>query len=259
MARSDGSEPRKLVTTPGRAFWVRWSPDGARLRFTLMSQGYAGSLWEISAEGHDLRAVPLARGEHDLDCCGEWSPDSRHFFFRRIRDNRADIWAIRERKGLFGRTASRTRTADERTAALCGSRAHPGQPAPAGHRNPTPRREPAVRSGKREFAPYHAGGAAGWFAFSRDGQWVAYIESRERHSVAQQSRWQRATPAHPTAAAAPVAALVAGWHAPRLHGTDARTALEDLRHSCRGGRTASRFWRAIVPRRIRTGLQTGSL
>ena len=41
VAGSDGSEPRTLATTPGRAFWVRWSPDGARLRFTVVSpQGY---------------------------------------------------------------------------------------------------------------------------------------------------------------------------------------------------------------------------
>ena len=103
VAGSDGSNPRTLATTPGRAFWVRWSPDGARLRFTVVSpQGDTRSLWEVSAEGLGLRPVPLGRGEHDVDCCGEWSPDGRHFFFSRFRDNRADIWAIRERTGLFG-------------------------------------------------------------------------------------------------------------------------------------------------------------
>jgi DNA-binding winged helix-turn-helix (wHTH) protein len=34
MANSDGSEPHKLVTAPGRAVWLRWSPDGSHLRFT---------------------------------------------------------------------------------------------------------------------------------------------------------------------------------------------------------------------------------
>jgi dipeptidyl aminopeptidase/acylaminoacyl peptidase len=80
LAGSDGSEPRKLATTPGRASWMRWSPDGARLRFTVVSpQGETRSLWEVSAEGHGLRPVPLGRSEHDVDCCGEWSPDGRHF------------------------------------------------------------------------------------------------------------------------------------------------------------------------------------
>jgi hypothetical protein len=108
VARSDGSEPRRIAATPGRAFWLRWSPDAARLRFTVISrQGIARSLWEVSAEGHDLRPLPLGHDEHDLDCCGEWSSDGRHFFFRRFRDNRADIWAIREGSGLFVPAASK--------------------------------------------------------------------------------------------------------------------------------------------------------
>ncbi len=189
VARSDGSEPRKLATTPGRAFWLRWSPDGARLRFTLISpQGYAGSLWEISAEGHGLRALPLARGEHDLDCCGEWSPDARHFFFRRFRDNRADIWAIRERKGLFDRTASepaRVTSGPPHFAAVV--------PTRDGRRllviGTQPRGENLrFDPGKREFAPYHTGGLAGWFAFSRDGKWVAYVESRDTETILWRSR-----------------------------------------------------------------------
>jgi DNA-binding winged helix-turn-helix (wHTH) protein len=70
LARSDGSEPRRIAATPGRAFWLRWSPDAARLRFTVISrQGIARSLWEVSAEGHDLRPLPLGHDEHDLDCC----------------------------------------------------------------------------------------------------------------------------------------------------------------------------------------------
>ena len=32
---ADGNDPHKLVTTPALAFWLRWSPDGRRLRFTL--------------------------------------------------------------------------------------------------------------------------------------------------------------------------------------------------------------------------------
>jgi serine/threonine protein kinase len=35
LVKSQGSEPRKLVTLPGVAWRLRWSPDGTRLRFTL--------------------------------------------------------------------------------------------------------------------------------------------------------------------------------------------------------------------------------
>ena len=180
LAGSDGSEPRKLATTPGRASWVRWSPDGARLRFTVISpQGDTRSLWEVSAEGHGLRPVPLGRGEHDVDCCGEWSPDGRHFFFSRFRDNRIDIWAIQERRGLFsGRATGPARvtsgplyftapvpTRDGRRLLVIG-----GQPRGENLR---------FDLGRREFAPYNAGGLAGWFAFSRDGEWMAYVQYPE--------------------------------------------------------------------------------
>lgn len=33
LAAWDGSNPRKLVTTPGRAYWIRWAPDDRELRF----------------------------------------------------------------------------------------------------------------------------------------------------------------------------------------------------------------------------------
>src|SRR5579863_9347169 len=35
VARGDGNESRQLVTTPGRPWWLRWSPDGTQLRFTV--------------------------------------------------------------------------------------------------------------------------------------------------------------------------------------------------------------------------------
>ena len=47
VAASDGSDARQLATIPGRAFWVRWSPDGARLRFTLFyPQNSTRSIWK---------------------------------------------------------------------------------------------------------------------------------------------------------------------------------------------------------------------
>src|SRR5205823_15025331 len=55
VARSDGSEPRKLATLSGSPEYIRWSPDGKSIRFTLKREpnskfvtgvwnGY--SLWE---------------------------------------------------------------------------------------------------------------------------------------------------------------------------------------------------------------------
>ena len=180
MAGSDGSNPRKLVTTPGRAFWVRWSPDGSHLRFTVMSpKGDTRSLWEVSADSHGLRPVPLGRGEHDVDCCGDWTPDGRHFFFGRIRDNRPDIWATRERTGLFGWRATEP-------ARLTSGRLYLTAPVPTrdGRRLLVIGGQPRGENlrfdlGRREFTPYNVGGTAGWFATSRDGEWIAHVQYPE--------------------------------------------------------------------------------
>ena len=257
LAGSDGSEPRKLATTPGRASWVRWSPDGARLRFTVVSpQGDTRSLWEVSAEGHGLRPVPLGRGEHDVDCCGEWSPDGRHFFFSRFRDNRY-IWAIQERRGLFSRRATGPArvtsgpldftapvpTRDGRRLLVIG-----GQP-----RGENLRFDPSTR----EFVRYDPGGWGGWFAFSRDGTWVAYAQYRKvRCGVAGST------------AASGASSRNRRWGS-CCHGGRrmARGSLSwDGHRDSSGGSTPflrraasrSRSWKATVPRRIPIGLQTES-
>src|ERR1700722_19619541 len=37
-ARSDGSDPKQLATLPGTASWLRWSPDGSRVRLTVFDK-----------------------------------------------------------------------------------------------------------------------------------------------------------------------------------------------------------------------------
>jgi Tol biopolymer transport system component/DNA-binding winged helix-turn-helix (wHTH) protein len=189
LAKVDGSESRKLTSTPGRAVWLRWSPDGARLRFTLIdARTTARSLWEVSAEGRDLRPL-LPRGAEGADeCCGEWTPDGRHFVFRAYRDNRTDIWVICEGRGPFRKNSGRAvrlTTGPLHFAAAVPSR--------DGRRlfvvGVQPRGEVLrydLRS--REFTPYQAGLWENLFTFSRDGEWVAYIENRGKESTLWRSR-----------------------------------------------------------------------
>ena len=91
----------------------------------------------------------------------------------------SDIWAIQERRGLFGGRATGPArvtsgplyftapvpTRDGRRLLVIG-----GQPRGENLR---------FDLGRREFAPYNAGGSAGWFAFSRDGEWMAYVQYPE--------------------------------------------------------------------------------
>jgi Tol biopolymer transport system component/DNA-binding winged helix-turn-helix (wHTH) protein len=94
----DGSGPRKLITTPGLAFWLRWSPDGRRLRFTIRDpKRQTTELWEVSADGNNLHRLLPGWSQPASECCGSWSPDGMNFVFQSEHNGRKNIWALRKR------------------------------------------------------------------------------------------------------------------------------------------------------------------
>jgi DNA-binding winged helix-turn-helix (wHTH) protein/Tol biopolymer transport system component len=189
LAESDGSASRKLTTTPGRAVWVRWSPDGTRLRFTAVGpQNRTRTIWQVSDEGRGMQPVPLDRHQQDMDCCGDWSPDGRSFFFLRYRDPRVELWAIRERTGLLGGAAKapvQLTTGPMYIPALVPART-PGRVLVVGGLERGENLRFDVRTG--EYARYNPGGWARWFASSRDRAWMAYFESGGMKSELWRSR-----------------------------------------------------------------------
>jgi Tol biopolymer transport system component len=177
LTRRDGAEPRKLVTTAGRSQWLRWSPDGVRLRFTLAANPFTnlGSLWEVSADGTNLH--PLLPGWNDppAECCGSWTPDGKYFVFQSRRNGTAHLWALREKGSLFRRATSEP-------VQLTTGPMNLGRPVPSKDGKKLfvvgglPRGQ-LVRydSKSHEFLPYLSGISAEGVDFSRDGAWVAYV------------------------------------------------------------------------------------
>jgi Tol biopolymer transport system component/DNA-binding winged helix-turn-helix (wHTH) protein len=83
-----------LTTLPGRAFRMRWSPDGDLLRFTLLDPlAHTSSLWQIRRGD---KAVPLLSGwtHPSSECCGVWTPDGRHFVFASSHGGASDLWEL---------------------------------------------------------------------------------------------------------------------------------------------------------------------
>ncbi len=184
IARSDGTDDRKLASVPGMAYLPRWSPDGKRLRFTLAREAYlvskhsvtqmaASTLWEISADGTQLHA--LLPGWHDAQCCGNWTRDGRYFVFQGIRNGTSSVWAMRERASVF-------QTAAEKPVELT--------TGPMSSYGPVPSRDgkqlfvggrqtriEIVRydTSSKTFVPFLSGVSAEGLDFSRDGKWVTYI------------------------------------------------------------------------------------
>lgn len=103
IAAEDGSGVRKFATLPGRAFWLRWSPDGRVLRFTLLnSENHTTSLWEIAANGKDQHPLLPGWNNPPAECCGSWTADGRYFVFQSTRNGDSNIWQIEEDTGLVG-------------------------------------------------------------------------------------------------------------------------------------------------------------
>lgn len=95
IVREDGSDNRKFADLPGRAFWLRWSPTGALLRFTILdAANRSSSLWEIASSGSGLRPLLPGWSSPAYECCGSWSADGKHFVFQSAHGGSTDIWEI---------------------------------------------------------------------------------------------------------------------------------------------------------------------
>jgi serine/threonine protein kinase/Tol biopolymer transport system component len=176
IVQSQGGDPQKLVTLPGRAQWLRWSPNGTRLRFTLNDpKTGSNSLWEIAADG--TRPHPILSDFNDppAECCGNWTHDGRFFLFQSTKNNRTHIFAIQEKAGLFGKVA-------DGPIQLTAGPLNYYAPLPSADGKKVfgvgsqPRGELSRWDSKtQQFAPYLFGLPIEGLDFSRDGEWVAYV------------------------------------------------------------------------------------
>jgi serine/threonine protein kinase/Tol biopolymer transport system component len=177
MAKADGTDSRKLLSVKGDIKNISWSPDGGHLRFD--STETAGTLgqqleWEVAADGTGLHR--LLEGWHNPpnECCGKWTVDGKYFLFQ----SNSQIWAL---------PASR---------AFLRSEAKPIQLtfSPMSLSNPLPSKDgqrlfvigqtyrgelTRYDSKSGQFAPFLGGISAEHVAFSKDGQWVAYVSFRD--------------------------------------------------------------------------------
>jgi Tol biopolymer transport system component len=173
LARADGTDSRRLVTTEGPPGVPMFSPDGSRIRFSIFGRQSRRSLWEVRSDGSNLH--PLLSGWHDppVECCGRWTPDGRYYVFDSGAFNDHNLFALREGSSLF----SRTRTPVQLTTGpLIYSTALPSSDGKKLYVQGKQQRGELVRydTASQNFVPFLGGLSASDLAFSRDGKWVAY-------------------------------------------------------------------------------------
>ena len=176
IAKSDGGEPRKLISVNGDIRNVTWSPDSSHLRFD--SSETAGTVGlqierEVSVDGTGLH--PLLPGWHNPpdECCGKWTADSKYFIFQ----SQGQIWALAN-AGIFQSVP--------KPILLTSSPMTLSSPLPSKDGKKlfvigrTYRGELVRFDAKTSrFLPFLDGISAEYIDFSKDGKWITYTSYPE--------------------------------------------------------------------------------
>jgi serine/threonine protein kinase len=107
LAKSDGSQLRKLLTTSGVPFAPRFSPDGSRIRFTEGDpQQNVSTLWEAKVDGSGLHAVLSGWPNQGAESNGQWTPDGAYYLFTHAEGTATNIWALSDRHSSFHKSVA---------------------------------------------------------------------------------------------------------------------------------------------------------
>ena len=94
--RLDGGTITPVARLEGRAFWLRWSPDGKMLRFTVMDPlTHTGSLWELKRGSKTPRPLLKNRIGEMFDCCGNWTADGKGYVFQASVKSSSNLWELK--------------------------------------------------------------------------------------------------------------------------------------------------------------------
>ena len=122
----------------------------------------------MAADGSGLHRLPIGGG-----CCGTWSADGRHYFYRKIRDT----WILPERYSLFGRVELGTPVQLTAGPIIYG----PPTPSADGKMLFVVGEQKRVElvhhaSGSKQWVPFLGGISAGELEVSPDGKQILFTD-----------------------------------------------------------------------------------
>jgi len=179
VAGADGADLHPVATLPGPAYWLRWSPDGKTLRYTVRDlEIRTTSLWEMPSTFRDAHPLLPAWSNPASECCGTWTADGSDFVFQSSHSGHEEIWRMREKPWYL-----RDREPQQVTSGPIDSQAP--VTSTQGHRiffvGANPRIELLEAEAKGsgfEFLPNDLWAAA-FVKYSADGEWVAWLNAAD--------------------------------------------------------------------------------
>jgi Tol biopolymer transport system component/DNA-binding winged helix-turn-helix (wHTH) protein len=83
------------ASLPGRAFWLRWEPNGKLLRFTILDPiTHTHSLWQLTPSNRTPHRILADFHQPAGECCGVWTADGRSFVFQSSKGGNNDLWKL---------------------------------------------------------------------------------------------------------------------------------------------------------------------
>jgi Tol biopolymer transport system component/DNA-binding winged helix-turn-helix (wHTH) protein len=177
---NDGQQPRVLASLPGIPFWMRSSPDGQRVRFTVIEPAtHTTSLWELTINGNKVQQLLPAWSDPHSECCGTWTRDGKYYIFQSNGPEGSNLWILPEKRPLSLRTPQPFQLTS----------------GPLSYLSPIPSRQDnkifligahmrsqlhRLDTASRQFVPYLPEiGMADRAEFSKDGAHVAWISTND--------------------------------------------------------------------------------
>ena len=89
------STPKLYASLPGRAFWLRWEPNGKLLRFTILDPiSHTLSIWQITPADRTPHRILTDFNQPAAECCGVWTANGRAFVFQSFKGGNNDLWQL---------------------------------------------------------------------------------------------------------------------------------------------------------------------
>lgn len=95
LTHLSSQQPVHYASLPGRAFWLRWEPNGKLLRFTILDPiAHTLSLWQITPSDRTPRRILADFNQPAGECCGVWTANGRNFVFQSSKGGNNNLWEL---------------------------------------------------------------------------------------------------------------------------------------------------------------------